>query len=143
MWKEYALFDSSQLDESSKEFQNIKKISREYENVTRPLERHLPALPPGFMGNEEEEIRQLNAWKRYILWEKQNPLKLENQQEVTKRVLYAYEQSFLCLAYHPDFWHEAAYYIFNQSKLLNDENEEMELGGQSKIKKYQQHDLVN
>ena len=31
--------------------------------------------------------------------------------------MYAYEQSFLCLAYHCDFWHEAASYLYNQSKL--------------------------
>ena len=85
IWKEYFTFSSLQMDESSKEFQNMKKISREYENVTRPLERHLPALPPGSTGNDEEELRQINAWKRYVLWEKQNPLQLENQQDLIKR----------------------------------------------------------
>ncbi len=85
LWKDYCSYESLSMDESSKEYQNIKKISREYENVTRPLERHLPALPPGCGGNEEEEVRQINAWKRYILWEKQNPLKLTDQQDIMKR----------------------------------------------------------
>ncbi len=52
-------------DELAKDFQNIKRISREYENVTRPLERHLPALPPENMGQEDEELKIINAWKRY------------------------------------------------------------------------------
>ena len=37
--------------------------------------------------------------------------------------MYAYEQSFLCLAYHCDFWHEAASYLFDQSKLLEGNHE--------------------
>jgi cleavage stimulation factor subunit 3 len=65
----------------------LKKISREYESVTRPLERHLPALPLDQILNGDEEMKQLQAWKRYILWEKQNPLKLDSQQEIMKRGL--------------------------------------------------------
>jgi cleavage stimulation factor subunit 3 len=82
--------------------------------VTRPLERHLPAIPLEYMKNDEEQIRQVQGWKRYILWEKQNPLKLDNQQSLMRRVLFAYEQSFLCLAYHCDIWHEAACYLHKQ-----------------------------
>lgn len=93
IWKDYCSFKSIQIDESSKDFQNMKKISREFENVTRPLERHLPALPPGYSGNEEEESRQINAWKRYILWEKQNPLKLADQQDIMKRGKNVFETS--------------------------------------------------
>ena len=63
----------------------MKKISREYESVTRPLERHLPALPLDQVASFEEEMKQLNAWKRYIVWEKQNPLKLESQQNILRR----------------------------------------------------------
>ena len=126
MWKEYCHFESTQigptykekLEDLNKEFQNIKRVSREYENVTRPLERHMPAVPLEFSVHrldDEEEFKQVYGWKRYILWEKQNPLKLDDHQALIKRVLFAYEQSFLCLAYHCDIWHEAACYIYKQS----------------------------
>jgi hypothetical protein len=88
-------------EEMAKGFQSIKRISREYEHITRPLERHLPALPitklpppPTTPSSSEESsnnsgdqemLRQSNAWKRYILWEKRNPLNLQNHQEVMKR----------------------------------------------------------
>lgn len=97
----------------------MKKVSREYENITRPLERHLPAMPLDCVrAKEGEDVRQLYAWKRYILWERQNPLKLENHQEVMRRVVYAYEQSFLCLAHNFELWHEAACFLTNQRDVL-------------------------
>lgn len=37
------------------------------------------------VGGEKETVRQSTAWKRYILWEKSNPLNLENHQELMKR----------------------------------------------------------
>ena len=83
-------------EEATKEFQNIKKISREYENVTRPLERHLPALPLDQMVSFEEEMKQLQAWKRYITWEKQNPLKLASQQELTRRGNHLFKIAMIC-----------------------------------------------
>lgn len=39
-------------------------------------------------------------------------------------MLYAYEQSLLCLAYHPDFWHEASSYLYKKSKQLGESNKE-------------------
>lgn len=86
--------------------------------MTRPLERHLPSLALDQTDNEDEDLRQLYAWKRYILWEKQNPLKLADHQGIMRRVIFAYEQSFLCLAYHCDIWHEAACYLHSQKKVL-------------------------
>ena len=32
--------------------------------------------------------------------------------------MFAYEQSFLCLAYHCDIWCEGASYLYTQSKLF-------------------------
>lgn len=45
------------------------------------------------MTNDDEEIRQLAAWKRYIYWEKQNPLKLDNEEAVLKRGFYIYKKN--------------------------------------------------
>lgn len=122
MWREYCTYKAGKedrnfpSDELSKEFQSIKRVSREYESVTRQLERHLPSLPLNKVVSFEEEMKQVQAWKRYILWEKQNPLNLDSDREIIKRVMFAYEQSFLCLAYHCDIWYEAANYLQTQSK---------------------------
>lgn len=73
------------IESLNKEFQNVKKVSKEYENVTRPLERNLPALSLEYPLDEDEDIRQLHSWKRYIQWEKQNPLKLKSHRDVIRR----------------------------------------------------------
>ncbi|CAF1033907.1 unnamed protein product [Brachionus calyciflorus] len=126
IWKDYCAFETqvnptnakNLIDRASREFQNVKKVSKELESVTRPLDRNLPALNLEYPIDEEEDIRQLHAWKRFILWEKQNPLKLADHRAVMRRVIFAYEQSFLCMAYHSDLWHEAACYLINQKESL-------------------------
>lgn len=59
-------------------------------------------------------------WKKYIQWEKSNPLRTEDHATITKRVMFAYEQCLLCLGYHPDIWIEAASYLEQSSKLLSE-----------------------
>ena len=34
--------------------------------------------------------------------------------------MFAYEQSLLCLGYHPDIWIEAATYLEHSSKILTE-----------------------
>jgi hypothetical protein len=111
------------LDEINKSFANVKRVSLEYEAITRRLDRHMPSVPPGKMSSDESERNSIRAWKSYIEWEKHNPLQLvvNNDQEndmLMKRVMYAYEQAFICLAYHCDIWHEAACYLHEEAKKL-------------------------
>lgn len=60
----------------------VRKISKEYENVTRNLDRNSPCYPPQ---GTPEEIKQKTHWKKYIDWEKSNPLKSEDIAQVAKR----------------------------------------------------------
>jgi cleavage stimulation factor subunit 3 len=62
----------------------------------------------------------VELWKKYISWEKSNPLRTEDQTTITKRVMYAYEQCLLCMGHHPDIWYEAALYLELSSKLLQE-----------------------
>ncbi|VDK28037.1 unnamed protein product, partial [Anisakis simplex] len=55
-------------------------------------------------------------WRKYIQWEKTNPLGTEEYAQHAKRVIYAYEQALLCLGYYPDMWYEAA--LFQQQTAL-------------------------
>jgi cleavage stimulation factor subunit 3 len=130
------------VDDRSREFLSVRRIAKEYENVTRQLDKNAPSIPPvGSM----DELKQLNAWKKYIEWEKSNPLKYEDQSLVAKRgmrkaltriffsrncvlyviflkliVMFAYEQCLLSLGYHPDIWYEAASYLHQMSVSLAD-----------------------
>ena len=70
------------IDDRSKEFMSVRRISKEYENITRNLDRNSPAFPPQ---GTPEELKQKTYWKKYIRWEKDNPLKSEDTALVAKR----------------------------------------------------------
>ena len=57
-------------------------------------------------------------WKKYIDWEKSNPLETEEYAQFAKRVVYAYEQALLCLGYYPDVWYEASQFLQEAAKKL-------------------------
>jgi cleavage stimulation factor subunit 3 len=122
-WKEYVDFEKSinvhiaekMTNERGKEYMNARRVAKEYESVTRGLNRNLPAVPPSASG---EESKQLEIWKRYIAWEKSNPLKTEDTSLVIKRVVFAYEQALLCLGHHPDIWYEYASYLESEGSTV-------------------------
>jgi cleavage stimulation factor subunit 3 len=70
------------IDDRSREFMMVRKISKEYEHVTRYLDRNSPSLSPQ---GSAEELKQKSYWKKYIEWEKSNPLKSEDHLTVAKR----------------------------------------------------------
>jgi cleavage stimulation factor subunit 3 len=70
------------IDDRSKEFMSVRRISKEYENITRNLDRNSPAFPPQ---GTQEEMKQKAYWKKYIQWEKSNPLKSEDNSIIAKR----------------------------------------------------------
>jgi len=63
---------------------------------------------------------QVDLWKKYIAWEKSNPLRTEDATLITRRVMFAFEQCLLCLGHHPDIWYEAAQFLEQSSKLLTE-----------------------
>jgi len=120
LWKDYCNFESlinpliakRMIDDRSKEFMTVRKIAKEYENVTRNLDRNSPSIPPQ---GTPEEIKQKQLWRRYIQWEKSNPLKSEDNSLIAKRVLFALEQSLLAMSTHVDIALEAVMYLQQQS----------------------------
>lgn len=89
--------------------------------ITKGLNRNMPSIPPM---NSPEEVKQVELWKKYIQWEKDNPLKTEDITTITRRVMFAYEQSLLCMGHHPDIWYEAASYLEHASKLLAEKGDQ-------------------
>lgn len=87
------------------------------QNITRELHRNtLPSLPPalGFEG-DVEYMRQVDIWKKWIDWEKDDPLVLKDEDLAAykARVLYVYKQAAMALRFWPELWFDAAEFCFN------------------------------
>ncbi|XP_071941961.1 cleavage stimulation factor subunit 3-like isoform X2 [Antedon mediterranea] len=123
LWKDYVQYENSinpiiakkLLEDRNRDYQNARRVAKEFEANTKGLNRNNPSVPP--MGTPEE-AKQVELWKSYIAFEKSNPLRTEDQTLITKRVMFAYEQTLLCLGHHPDIWYEAALYLENSSKIF-------------------------
>ena len=61
---------------------SLPSLIQEYEAVTKGLNRNNPSVPPS---GTMEEAKQIELWKKYINWEKENPLRTEDQTLITKR----------------------------------------------------------
>ncbi|CAH1799459.1 unnamed protein product [Owenia fusiformis] len=129
VWKEYNQYEQAinpliakkMVEDRGKAYANAKRVSKEYENMTKGLQRNLPSIPPT---NTPEEAKQVELWKKYISWEKSNPLRTEDHAKMTTRVMFAFEQCLLCLGHHPDIWYEAACYLEQSSKLLTEKGDQ-------------------
>ncbi|KAI9031293.1 hypothetical protein DFJ74DRAFT_655243 [Hyaloraphidium curvatum] len=66
------------------------------------------AKPPTW---SEKECQILMTWKRYIEWERSNPMKLDDKSGLANRVVYAYKRALLMLRMFPELWHEASAYL--------------------------------
>jgi len=128
LWKEYVTFEQSinpmiaekLTQERSRDYMNARRVAKEYEAVTRGLNKTHPSVPPT---GTQEEHKQVELWHSYINWEKSNPLKVEDPALIAKRVMFAYEQSLLCLGHHPDIWYEAATFLQESSKTLQEKGD--------------------
>uniref|UniRef100_A0A1B6J9Z5 Suppressor of forked domain-containing protein n=1 Tax=Homalodisca liturata TaxID=320908 RepID=A0A1B6J9Z5_9HEMI len=122
-WKDYMAFEQGINPiiaekmgiERSRDYMNARRVAKEFETITRGLNKNIPSTPPT---GTLEEIKQVELWKKYILWEKSNPLRSEDTALVTRRVMFAFEQCLLCVGHHPDIWYEAAQFLDQSSKLL-------------------------
>ncbi len=127
LWKEYDQFEMGlnkltgrkYLAEKSASYMSAKSANTALENITRGLQRTtLPRLPPapGFDG-DQEYMEQVDIWKRWIAWEKSDPLDLKDDKDqpglYQKRILYVYNQALMALRFWPDMWVDAAQWCFD------------------------------
>ena len=89
----------------------------ELQNITRDLRRTtLPSLPPalGFDG-DTEYMKQVDIWRHWIQWEKDDPLvlKQENVAAYRDRIVFVYKQALMALRFWPEMWYDAAEFCFN------------------------------
>jgi cleavage stimulation factor subunit 3 len=90
----------------------------ELSNITQGLNRAtLPRLPPalGFDG-DEEYLRQVEIWKRWIQWEKDDPLVLKEEDPAAykARILYVFKQAIMALRFWPEIWFDASEFCFRE-----------------------------
>lgn len=88
----------------------------ELSNITKNLRREtLPRLPPapGYEGYEEFS-RQVELWKKWIQWEKGDPLVLarEDLPGLRTRIIYVFKQALMALRFWPEIWFDAAEWCF-------------------------------
>ncbi|KAG1139413.1 hypothetical protein G6F37_009687 [Rhizopus arrhizus] len=121
LWKEYDQWENSLnrltakkfLGEKSSAYMTARTALREMRLLTDSIHNHTVPLPPQW---SEPEINQLEQWKKYIEWEKSDPLRLEDSVAVMERVVYAYQQAFLALRFYPEIWYSFAAYCLEQDK---------------------------
>ena len=86
------------------------------QNMTQNLRRTtLPVLPPILGANGDVEyIEQLEIWKRWIQWEKEDPLVLQ-QEDISAyraRIIFVYRQALMAMRYWPELWCDASEFCF-------------------------------
>lgn len=96
------------------------------DNNLRNLSRTtVPRLPPapGFDGDQEFQ-EQVTLWKRWIAFEKDDPLVLQTDEPEVfkKRVLYCYKQALTALRFFPEVWVDAAEWCFENGVRDNDKD---------------------
>ncbi|KZF18863.1 Suf-domain-containing protein [Xylona heveae TC161] len=134
IWKEYDSFEMGLnkvtgrkfLQEKSPAYVSARSSFTELQNITRDLVRTtLPRLPPalGFEG-DTEYLKQIELWKKWIQWEKDDPLVLKEEDisAYRARILYVFKQSVMALSFWPEMWFEAAEFCF-QNELDKEGNE--------------------
>lgn len=94
------------------------------DNIMRSLKRtNLPRLPPapGFDGYEEYHA-QVEVWKKWIAWEKEDPLVLKDDEPKVykQRILYCYKQALMALRFWPETWVDAAAWCFENDVRENE-----------------------
>ncbi|KAF4585968.1 CFIA complex component Rna14 [Ophiocordyceps camponoti-floridani] len=120
MWREYDQFEMGLnkvtgrkfIQEKSPGYMSAKSANIALDNMARSLKRiNLPRLPPvpGFDGDQEFR-HQVEMWKKWVAWEKDDPLVLKDDepQAYKQRVLYCYRQALMALRFWPEMWVDAA-----------------------------------
>ncbi|KAF6235583.1 hypothetical protein HO173_006266 [Letharia columbiana] len=124
LWKEYDGFEMSLnkitgrkfVQDQSPAYMTARSSYTELQNITRNLRRTtLPVLPPalGFDG-DVEYLEQLDIWKRWIQWEKNDPLVLKLDEVVSyrARIVFVYKQALMAMRFWPELWAEASDFCF-------------------------------
>ena len=65
----------------------------------------------------------MEIWQKFIAWERSNPLRIEDQMLLNKRVMFAFEQCLLNLGHFPNIWQQAASHLQECSRTLSEKGD--------------------
>lgn len=126
LWKEYDNFElglnkatgRKHLQEQSPHYMTARTARTQMDQRIDGLDRRsLPKLPPLYgCAGDDEYAAQVQKWRSWIAWEKEDPLvfKEEDIAVYRKRVLFAYKQATMQLRFYPEIWFEAISWCFEQ-----------------------------
>ncbi|CAJ0581719.1 unnamed protein product, partial [Mesorhabditis spiculigera] len=128
LWSDYCNYEKSinatlaekLIAEKSKDYQASRRVARSMETVCRGLNRQAVSVPAR---GTVAELKQVELWKKYIAWEKENPTETEEYAAFSRRVIYAYEEALLSLGFYPDIWYECAQFMQKTAKALEEKGD--------------------
>ncbi|KAJ3345530.1 mRNA 3'-end-processing protein rna14, partial [Kappamyces sp. JEL0680] len=120
IWKEYDTFEHNLSKLTAKKFiadqaagyMTARGATKDLHSLLGPIDQigaKWVAKPPVW---SNAEVQLLNYWKRYLSWERSNPLHFEERAPLLARVLHAYQSALLHLRYFPEMWYDAAMYLY-------------------------------
>ncbi|KAF9898213.1 mRNA 3'-end-processing protein rna14, partial [Lobosporangium transversale] len=116
IWRDYDSFENGLnkltakkfLLERSAGYMTARMMWKELRKLTDGINKNMLPRPVKWT---ERELHQLEQWKRYIRWEKSNPLNLEDPAALSNRVIWTYKQALMSMRFYPEIWFEAATYF--------------------------------
>ncbi|KAJ3341063.1 mRNA 3'-end-processing protein rna14 [Gonapodya sp. JEL0774] len=124
LWKEYDNWENQLnkltakkfLGDKSPAYMNARTALKELRTLMEPIEKVQKTWLPRPPQWTDKEVQVLDAWRRYIAWERSDPLKLGEKAPVASRVIYAYKRCLLMMRFYPQMWIEAAAYMTEVGK---------------------------
>ncbi|KAI8607352.1 hypothetical protein BC830DRAFT_1048334, partial [Chytriomyces sp. MP71] len=125
IWKEYDAFENALnklsakklIQERSAIYMTARMAFRELKLITAAIDAAQSTWVPTPTSWTETDYEIIRAWKRYIAWEKTNPLRLDDASIVSARVMYAYKSSLAMMRFFPELWYDAARYLIDVGKM--------------------------
>ncbi|KAJ3228371.1 mRNA 3'-end-processing protein rna14 [Clydaea vesicula] len=124
LWKDYDSFENGLnkitakkfISERSSGYMTARTALREITGFMENIEKAQSSFLPKPVTWSETDCKLLELWKRYIAWEKSNPLNIDDKTHLFTRVMYTYNSALLKLRYFPEIWVEAAKFLISQEK---------------------------
>ncbi|QLQ80119.1 hypothetical protein HG537_0D01190 [Torulaspora globosa] len=104
------------IGELSPDYMKARSLYQEWSQLTRGLKRSPPSSLSTANKNtipsidEELDSNQLRIWLKWIEWEKENKLGLENEM-LQSRILYVYKQGIQHMLFAAEMWYDYAMFI--------------------------------
>ncbi|KAH3758944.1 cleavage stimulation factor subunit 3 [Pelomyxa schiedti] len=115
VWHDYEAWEGTfnpmmvnrMTEEHSPSYQAAKATYRDRKALMDGISRNILPRPPRGL---DKENHQVQLWKKLIAFEKSNPQRLNETEQVAGRVTFTYNQCLLSLYHYPEMWIDAATY---------------------------------